>query len=246
MNTYLILGGAGDIGRASAQLIKEWPNAKVVLASRDAQRAQQAAEALGVSGIQLDGTNISAVEKAAEQLSSGKDQLVGIVNCIGTVLLKPAHLTTEEEWRETIRVNLDSAFACVRAAGKTMRRSGGSVVFLSTCAVHAGLMNHEAIAAAKAGIEGLMHSAAATYAPVKIRFNAVAPGLVQTELTKMITKSETARKASLAMHPLGRLGEPEDIARAIAFLMDPANSWITNQVIHADGGLSSLRVPARV
>jgi 3-oxoacyl-[acyl-carrier protein] reductase len=103
------------------------------------------------------------------------------------------------------------------------------------------LANHEAIAAAKAGIVGLMLSAAATYARQRIRFNAVAPGLTKTPLTQGLVASELAEKASIGMHPLGRLGTPDDVARAIAFLLDPAQDWITGQVLGVDGGLASLK-----
>jgi NAD(P)-dependent dehydrogenase (short-subunit alcohol dehydrogenase family) len=108
-----------------------------------------------------------------------------------------------------------------------------------------GLANHEAIAAAKAGVIGLMLSAAASYAGINLRFNAVAPGLVQTPLTAQLTASETSRKFSEAMHALGRLGTPEDVARAIVFLLDPLNNWITGQVLAVDGGLSRVRPKAR-
>ena len=84
-------------------------------------------------------------------------------------------------------------------------------------------------------------SAAATYASSGLRVNAVAPGLTQTPLTASLTANEGSRKVSEAMHALGRLGEPADVARAVAFLLDPANSWITGQVLGVDGGLGSLR-----
>ncbi len=122
-----------------------------------------------------------------------------------------------------------------------MRSEGGSIVLVSSAAAQIGLANHEAIAAAKGGIAGLTLSAAASYAPSGVRVNAVAPGLVQTKLTERLTSSERAEEASRAMHALGRLGEPEDVASAIAFLLDPANSWITGQVIGVDGGLGSVR-----
>jgi NAD(P)-dependent dehydrogenase (short-subunit alcohol dehydrogenase family) len=109
-----------------------------------------------------------------------------------------------------------------------------------------GLANHEAIAAAKAGVLGLMLSAAATYASMNLRVNAVAPGLVQSSLTAQLTASEASRKVSESMHALGRIGQPEDIARAIVFLLDPANDWITGQVLGVDGGLSSIRPRTRV
>lgn len=100
---------------------------------------------------------------------------------------------------------------------------------------------HEAIAAAKAGIIGLTLSAAATYAERGIRVNCVAPGLVQTALTARLTANEASKKASVAMHPLGRLGEPAEVAGAIAWLLDSKQNWITGQVIGIDGGLATLR-----
>ena len=153
-------------------------------------------------------------------------------------------MTTEQQYREVIEASLTTAFATVRAAGKAMLK-GGSVVLISSAAALEGLANHEAIAAAKAGIIGLTLSAAATYAPANLRFNAVAPGLVRTPLTASLTGNENARKVSEAMHALGRLGEPEDVARAIVFLLDPANSWITGQVLGVDGGLSRIRPKMR-
>jgi NAD(P)-dependent dehydrogenase (short-subunit alcohol dehydrogenase family) len=115
-------------------------------------------------------------------------------------------------------------------------------VLLGTAASLIGLSNHEAIAAAKAGITGLALSAAATYASRNIRVNVVAPGLTRTPLTARLTQNEASAKASMAMHPLGRLGEPDDVARAIEFFLDPCNSWITGQVLAVDGGLSTLKL----
>ena len=123
--------------------------------------------------------------------------------------------------------------------------SGGSVVLISSAAASQGLANHEAIAAAKAGINGLVLSAAATYASNRLRFNAIAPGLIESPLTEALTKNEISRQASISMHALGRLGQPGDAARAIAFLLDPQNDWITGQVIGVDGGLSKVRPKPR-
>ena len=111
---------------------------------------------------------------------------------------------------------------------------------VSSAAAQIGLSNHEAIAAAKAGIIGLTLSAAATYAGRRIRFNAVSPGLVKSEMTRKLWESDEALAMSSRMHALGRLGEPEDVARAIAWLLDPTNDWITGQNIGVDGGLGSV------
>jgi NAD(P)-dependent dehydrogenase (short-subunit alcohol dehydrogenase family) len=119
--------------------------------------------------------------------------------------------------------------------------AGGSIVLMSTAAARVGLANHEAIAAAKAGVVGLVISAAATYAPKGIRVNCVAPGLVRTPMTERLTANEASLKASVALHALGRIGEPADVAAAIEWLLDPAQTWVTGQVIGVDGGLGSVR-----
>jgi 3-oxoacyl-[acyl-carrier protein] reductase len=165
-----------------------------------------------------------------------------VANCVGSLLLKPAHLTSETDFAETVAANLTSAFAAVRAGARAMTKTGGSIVLVSSVAARVGLPNHDAIAAAKAGIIGLTLSAAATYARQRIRVNCVAPGLVRTPLTKRFTESEVALKASVNMHPLGRIGEPSDVASAMAWLLDAEQSWVTGQVIGIDGGLGSLRV----
>lgn len=115
------------------------------------------------------------------------------------------------------------------------------MVLVSTVAAGTGLSNHEAIAAAKGGIEGLVRSAAATYAARNLRVNAVAPGLVDTPLASRITKSERALEHSKKMHPLGRIGTPEDVSSAIDWLLSSESSWVTGQVVGIDGGLGAIR-----
>ncbi len=126
------------------------------------------------------------------------------------------------------------------------RRKSGSIVLASTVAVRQGVNNHETIGAAKAGIEGLVRSAAITYARTGIRFNAVAPGLTQTPLTAPLLKSDSGRAYSESLHPLGRLGEPADIASAMAYLLGPESSWVTGQVWGIDGGLGAGVAPPKL
>jgi 3-oxoacyl-[acyl-carrier protein] reductase len=235
-----ILGGGGGIGAALARLIVA-RGGSVFLAGRDAAKLEAAAGELGVGCSTVDATDPDALDACADQAAAALGGLSGIACCAGSLLLKPAHLTTAAEWQATLAANLTTAFGCVRAAGRLLKADGGSVVLVSSAAARIGLANHEAIAAAKAGIIGLVLSAAATYARQKIRFNAVAPGLTKTPLTEGLVASELAEKASIGMHPLGRLGTPEDVARALAFLLDPAQDWITGQVLGVDGGLASLK-----
>lgn len=236
----LVIGAGGGIGSAVTRLIVA-AGGSAFLAGRHAGRLAPLAEELGLPHGTLDATDPDAVDSCADAAAAALGGLDGIVNCAGSLLLKPAHLTTTAEWQATLAANLTTAFGCVRAAGRLLRTGGGSVVLVSSAAARVGIANHEAIAAAKAGVIGLVLSAAATYAKQRIRFNAVAPGLVRTPLTKGLVASEPAEKASISMHPLGRLGEPGDVARAILFLLDPAQDWITGQVLGVDGGLADLK-----
>lgn len=236
---YLVLGASGGIGSSLAHILAG-QEARVVLAARDEGRLRRLAEETGGDFFVLNATRPAEVEQVAKQTVETHGRLDGIANCVGSVLLKPAHVTSDDDWDTTLQLNLGTAFATVRAAGKLIR-GPGSVVLFSSAAASIGLSNHEAIAAAKAGVVGLMRSAAATYAARGLRFNAVAPGLVETSATVRITGSEAGRKASLSMHPLGRLGRPKDVASVAAWLLGPESDWVTGQVFGVDGGLSTVK-----
>ncbi len=236
----LVIGAAGGIGSALVRRLVA-SGGKVFLAGRDATRLETLATELGMPWGTVEATDPDAIDGVADRAVAELGGLDGLANCAGSILLKPAHLTSAADWQATIATNLTSAFGCVRAAGRLMKGEGGSVVLVSSAAARVGLANHEAIAAAKAGIIGLVLSAAATYAKQKVRFNAVAPGLVRTPLSKGLLSSELAEKASVGMHPLGRLGEPDEVAAAIQWFLDPAQGWITGQVLGIDGGLADLR-----
>ncbi len=240
-SSYVVLGASGGIGSALCRRLKRI-GAKVMAAGRDEAKLVELSKELGCDYHVLDARNFDDVDGCFERAAEKFGRVDGAVNCVGSLLLKPAHLTSELDFNGVISTNLNSAFACVRAAAKLMRKDGGSIVLLSTAAAHIGLSNHEAISAAKAGVEGLMLAASATYSRQKVRVNCVAPGLVQTELTKSVTANDTSRQSSLSMHPLGRLGEPEDVANAIAWLLSAESSWVTGQVIAVDGGLSTVKM----
>jgi NAD(P)-dependent dehydrogenase (short-subunit alcohol dehydrogenase family) len=239
----VVLGGTGGIGSELTRRLTS-DGTRVLAVSRTESALAGLASETGAETLSADATSFEEVEKAAGRALSLWGRLDGIANCVGSVLLRPAHMTSEAAYRETISQNLDTAFAAVRAGGKALQE-GGSIVLVSTAVVRSGLPNHEAIAAAKGGVEGLVRSAAATYGPAGIRVNAVAPGLVRTPLTTRITSNERASEASRSLHALGRLGEPADVASAIVWLLAPEQSWITGQVLGVDGGLGSVRTMPR-
>jgi NAD(P)-dependent dehydrogenase (short-subunit alcohol dehydrogenase family) len=233
---FIIIGAAGGIGAALSRRLKK-QGAEPILLGRSAAKLAPLGEELGAQIQVVDASKVDDLEYAVAAFRP----INGIVNCAGSILIKPVHLTTEAEWNQTIQTNLTTAYATVRAGVKALASSGGSIVLCASAAARTGVANHEAIAAAKAGVIGLTLSAAATYAPRNIRVNCVAPGLVDTPLTARITSNEASVKTSAAMHALGRIGQPEDVASGIAWLLDPENHWVTGQILGIDGGLGTVR-----
>ena len=236
----LILGATGATGAAAARRLAASGH-RVHLAGRDRAVLDAIASEVEAAGVhEVDARDIAAVKTLVDTVADTEGRLDAVANLVGTLLLKPAHLTTADEWDETIAANLTSAFAVVRAAAPRMREHGGSIVLASSAAAQTGIANHEAIAAAKGGIISLVRSAAATYGANGVRVNAIAPGLTRAHMTARLVDNEAQAEASRRMHVLGRLGEPEDVASLVAWLMDPTTTWVTGQTIGVDGGLGQV------
>ena len=243
---YVLLGATGGIGSAVAHQLAD-DGARLVLGARTKDDVQALAGETGGDAVPLDATNFDEVQGIVDHATDTYGRIDGIANFVGSILLKPAHLTSIDEYREQIRLNLDTAFNAVKAAGRPLMRNGGSIVLMTSAVARTGLKNHEAIAAAKGGVTGLMRAAAATYAKRGVRVNAVAPGLVggegefKSKMSAQILSSEAGRTQSEQMHALGRVGTPEDVAPAVCWLLDPETDWVTGQVIGVDGGLGTVR-----
>jgi NAD(P)-dependent dehydrogenase (short-subunit alcohol dehydrogenase family) len=233
MANFLMIAASSAMGVATASILEKNGH-QVFKTARSSEKIQP--------DLLLDASDFDAVDGAFEKAIERFGTIDGVVCFAGSLLLKPAHLTTKQNYQDVIQSSLTTAFASTRSAAKYMK--GGSVVLMASAVHSIGLANHEMIAAAKAGVVGLAKSAAATYAASNLRFNVVSPGLTDTPLTERIIANLNSLKYSLNMHPLGRIGGVDDIARAVVFLLDPLNSWITGQVLSVDGGLSSLKTQA--
>lgn len=239
---FLVVGGAGGIGSVVARRLAG-QGAQVVLAGRELVRLTELGTEIGAETHVLDARDSAATDQLLDDVSARLGRLDGVVNCAGSMLLKPLHQTSDIEFAETLGANLTTAFTVVRAAVRVMMRrpGGGSIVLCSSVAARRGFANHEAIGAAKAGVEGLALAAAATYARFGIRVNCVAPGLTRTPLTRPLTQNETIARMSASLHPLGRIGESDDVASAIVWLLGREQTWVTGQVIGVDGGIGSVQ-----
>jgi 3-oxoacyl-[acyl-carrier protein] reductase len=244
MANYLLIAGCSSIGQMVAQSLLAKGH-KVIITGRNFEKTSTIANGLGVDFQIVDASNFDDMDHIFDHVSSELGQIDGVVNFAGSLLLKPAHLTTLKDYQGVINDNLTTSFSIVRSSAKYLTK-GGSVVLISSAVAKIGMANHEAISAAKAGIIGLAMSAAASYAGNNIRFNVVAPGLTDTNLTKFITTNETSLKFSTSMHALGRIGKSSDIASAIMFFLLAENDWITGQVLAIDGGLSSVRGKVKI
>ena len=237
---YVLLGATGGIGSEVAHRLADG-GAQLVLGARTESDVHALADETDGDAFPLDATQFDEVQSAVKHATDTYDRLDGVVNFVGSILLKPAHLTSVDEYRTQVSKNLDTAFNAVKAGARAMMREGGSIVLMTSAVARTGLKNHEAIAAAKGGVTGLMRAAAATYAGRGVRVNAVAPGLVESRMSSDILSSKAGRKQSEKMHALGRVGQPEDVAPAVCWLLDRDTTWVTGQVIGVDGGLGTVR-----
>lgn len=242
METVMIFGASGGIGASLAKKLSD-EGKRVVLCSRNQKRLELLAQDLKQPYLICDGCSPKEVKEAVERVTQDYGRIDGVVNCIGSFFIKPLSMTSLDDWNEVMRVNVTSCFCIVQASLQVMLAQGaGSIVLISSCAAQIGLVNHEAIGAAKGAVEGLVRAAAASGAVKGVRVNGVAPGLTNTPLAKDITSKEHLLKASVAFHPMGRIGEPADISSPIAWLLSKDSAWVTGEVISVDGGLSHLKL----
>lgn len=238
--TIVIGGITGGIGSALArQLVAQ--DYEVTGYARDRNRIDTLNDELGIEATTCDATDPEALDSCLKKFSEKHGTIDAYVHAVGSIFLKPAHMTSPDDWQKTLHLNLSSAFYGLSAATKIMQKqSSGSCLFFSTAAAQTGIANHEAIAAAKGGIEAMVRSAAATYSSRGLRFNAIAPSLTDTPLSEPIIGGEQALEISKRMHPLGAIGDPNDVASLAAWLVSEQAGFVTGQTYVIDGGISTI------
>lgn len=237
----LITGAAGGLGRALAgELAAEgW---RLIVVSRDAGRL---AEAFGTEHlhIEADCSSVAGVHKVFEVAAAHQMVPDALAHCVGNIRLGSVHRMAEADFDDCLRANLISAFHTLGGFVGALRsaRRPGAAVLVSSAAAQIGTPNHEAVAAAKAGVEGLVRAAAASHAGAGIRVNAVAPGIMETPASAGIIGSATAREAAARQYPLPGIGSPQELARLMAWLLSEQAARVTGQVWSMDAGFSQIR-----
>lgn len=235
---HVIIGASGAIGSALSNrlIIAGEP---VFLTARSLDKLTSFDHELVTGRAVVDVLNSETVASAIATADQG-DGIQSLTYCVGSIVLKPLKASTDDDFLEAFHLNLLGVVRCLRAAGPSLKKAKGSVVLFSSIAVQQGFTNHSVISAAKGAIEGLTLSMAAEWAP-DIRVNAIAPSLTDTPLARQLTGSAPMRDAIEKMHPIPRLGQPDDSASLAQYLVGRHSGWITGQIFHVDGGRSTLR-----
>ena len=234
----LITGASGGIGRALCRRLAA-QDITVVAVGRDAARLADVEAALRVTADTTTPAGVATSFAACQQAMGAPPSL--LAHCVGSTLIAPLHRTWAEAYRELMRVNLDSAVFMLQAWILALQGAPGAAVFASSVVARIGVANHEAIAAAKGGVEALVRSAAATYAAQGVRVNAVAPGLTDTPMTAGMLKLPASREAASRQYPLGGVQSADQVADAMAWLLGPGSARLTGQVLAVDGGFTTVR-----
>jgi NAD(P)-dependent dehydrogenase (short-subunit alcohol dehydrogenase family) len=243
----VVTGAARGIGFATVEALSE-AGAKIIIADMDGQAAAQAASKLNSLGRQaasivLDVTDPRAVERAQREIENQHGPVDILVNNAGIAIsFKPAETMEDDVWNKVLDVNLNGVFWCCRAFGKAMlERKRGVIVNVGSIAAEIVIYPQEQANynASKAAVHHLTRSLATEWAERGVRVNAVAPTFIESDLTRKVAEDPEIRKHWIGGTPMGRMGQPSEIASVILFLASDASSLLTGSIVLADGGYTS-------
>jgi 3-oxoacyl-[acyl-carrier protein] reductase len=228
---YLIVGGSSGIG---LQLVKNLLNDGHTVYAASRQKRDLPAEA---KFIELDILGDVSILK-----TEIPDELHGLAYCPGTINLKSFGRLSEDDFLNDYKTNVLGAVKVIQQViNKLKTVNTSSIVLFSTVAANTGMGFHASVSASKSALQGLGFSLAAEFSTSKIRVNVIAPSLTDTPLASALLSNAERKEASDKRHPLGRIGNAQEIADAATFLLSDKSSWITGQVLGIDGGMSTLR-----
>jgi NAD(P)-dependent dehydrogenase (short-subunit alcohol dehydrogenase family) len=250
--SVIVTGGGTGIGRACAERLAA-DGAAVTICGRTESKLQEAAERVkaaaghggGVQYIVVDVTDEDQVQRLVARALEPTGRLDGCVaNAGGGGGMGPYHVQDTQEFLRVLHLNVLGTMLCVKHMVPPMvAAGGGSFVGMSSIAGHQTHLYFGAYTVAKAGIEQMMRNAADEFGPSKLRFNAIRPGFIATEIMEGIPRDSAVYDSYITQTPMGDVGQPEDVGELARFLIGPESRWITGQIINVDGGHSLRRGP---
>jgi 3-oxoacyl-[acyl-carrier protein] reductase len=224
MKTFLFVGSSSDIALETKKQLESNGN-QVICITRQ-------------YSVELSDSLLG--NPVTNELPEIENDIDGLVYFPGSITLKPFRSLKQSDFQNELEINVLGAINAIQKYNSKLKQ-GSCIVLFSTVAVQVGMPFHSAVSVAKGAIEGLTRALAAEFAP-KIRVNCIAPSLTNTKMAQKFLSTPEKEEAAAQRHPLKKVGKKEDLASAVTFLLSETSEWMTGQILHIDGGMSTLKV----